>query len=75
MATKHKSPSKERNIRRKVRVRPVKKSFLIICEGVNTEPDGALPQIIENAHCLATWAETYRKNQEILRGLQLTTRP
>ena len=39
MATKHKSPSKERNIRRKVRVRPAKKTFLIICEGVNTEPE------------------------------------
>lgn len=39
MAAKRTSPRKERDIRRKVGVRPVKKSFLIICEGVNTEPD------------------------------------
>ena len=39
MAVKRTSPRKERDIRRKVGVRPVKKSFLIICEGVNTEPD------------------------------------
>ena len=39
MAVNRKSPRKERDIRRKVGVRPVKKSFLIICEGQNTEPD------------------------------------
>ena len=39
MAAKRNSPRKERDIRRKVGVRPVKKSFLIVCEGQNTEPD------------------------------------
>lgn len=33
MAAKRNSPRKERDIRRKVGVRPVKKSFLIVCEG------------------------------------------
>ena len=39
MAAKRNSPRKERDIRRKVGVRPVKKSFLIVCEGQNTEPE------------------------------------
>ena len=39
MATKRTSPRKERKIVRKVGIRPVKQSFLIVCEGVNTEPD------------------------------------
>lgn len=39
MAAKRKSPRKESNLRRKVGIRPVKKSFLIVCEGVNTEPE------------------------------------
>ena len=39
MAAKRKTPRKESNIRRKVGIRPVKKSFLIVCEGVNTEPE------------------------------------
>lgn len=39
MAAKRTSPRKERMITRKVGVRPVKQSFLIVCEGLNTEPD------------------------------------
>lgn len=39
MAAKRTSPRKERKIARKVGIRPVKQSFLIVCEGVNTEPD------------------------------------
>ena len=40
MAAKRKTPRKESNLRRKVGIRPVKKSFLIVCEGVNTEAEG-----------------------------------
>ena len=36
MAAKCNSPRKERDIRRKVGVRPVKKSFLIVCEDNGT---------------------------------------
>ncbi len=32
-------PGKERDIRRKVGIRSVRKSFLIVCEGQNTEPE------------------------------------
>ena len=39
MAAKRKTPRKESDIRRKVGIRPVKKSFLIVCEGLNTEPE------------------------------------
>ena len=39
MAAKRISIRKERNIRRKVGVRPVRESFLIVCEGLNTEPE------------------------------------
>ena len=39
MAAKRTSPRKERKITRTVGVRPVKQSFLIVCEGLNTEPD------------------------------------
>lgn len=39
MAAKRTCPRKERKIARKVGIRPVKQSFLIVCEGVNTEPD------------------------------------
>ena len=39
MAARRTSPRKERKIARKVGTRPVKQSFLIVCEGLNTEPD------------------------------------
>lgn len=39
MAARRTLPRKESDIRRKVGIRPVKKSFLIVCEGVNTEPE------------------------------------
>lgn len=39
MPAKHTFPRKERKIARKVGIRQVKQSFLIVCEGLNTEPD------------------------------------
>lgn len=39
MVAKRTSIRSERNIRRKVGVRPVRESFLIVCEGQNTEPE------------------------------------
>ena len=39
MVAKQTSIRSERNIRRKVGVRPVRESFLIVCEGQNTEPE------------------------------------
>lgn len=39
MVTKRAPIRKERNVRRKVGVRAIRESFLIVCEGLNTEPD------------------------------------
>lgn len=39
MVAKRTSIRSERNIRRKVGVRPVRESFLNVCEGQNTEPE------------------------------------
>lgn len=39
MRSSRPDPRKERSLRRKISVRVVKQSFLIICEGKNTEPD------------------------------------